>query len=478
MGLAWRPLGLRTRVSVSYALGALALSSALALAVPALVQQRLLTNTQSAAQDQVWRNAEALRRDIASSTNDGEPLTENGISSALDDLLRSNGALLLLLLPDGEPRSLSGLLETNIPISVAETVATAGAAQQLTNINDIPQLVIGLRIAEIDATYYELVPLDDLNTTLNTLRVVLGLMAVGSGAAAALIGYYSSRRLLHPLSEVATAAQAIASGRFDTQLDEQPDPDLDRLTTSFNDMGDALRQRIERDQRFASDVSHELRSPLMTLSASVEVLKGRQNEMPEAASQAVDLLASDIARFQQLVADLLEISQLDAGAIVLDRSPLLVGEFLYRVLDQFGASAVISPDPRESEIAVLGDKRRLAQAVSNLLENANKYGGGAKLVRFSGDSSVVTIEVIDDGPGVPEADRTRIFERFSRAGADAGRRETATGVGLGLSLVSEHIRLHEGRVYVTDRLDGKSGARFVIELPAFHRAAEDGELAL
>jgi two-component system sensor histidine kinase MtrB len=477
MGPARRPLGLRTRVSLSYALGALALSSALALAVPALVQQRLLTNTQSAAQGQVWRNAEALRRDIASSNNDGIPLTENAISSSLDDLLRSNGALVLLLLPDGEPRSLSGLLETNIPLSLAETVATAGAGQQLTNVNDLPQLVIGLHIAEIDATYYELVPLDDLNTTLNTLRVVLGLMAIGSGVAAALIGYYSSRRLLHPLSEVATAAQAIASGRFDTQLEEQPDPDLGRLTSSFNDMGRALRQRIERDQRFASDVSHELRSPLMTLSASVEVLKGRQEEMPEAARQAVDLLASDISRFQQLVADLLEISQLDAGAIVLDRSPLLVGEFLSRVLAQFGADAELSPDPVASQLAVLGDKRRLAQAVSNLLENANKYGGGAKLIRFSAIGTVVAIEVIDDGPGVPAADRIRIFERFSRGGADAGRRETATGVGLGLSLVSEHIKLHDGRVYVTDRLDGASGARFVIELPIFETAAEYEEFA-
>lgn len=477
MGLARRPLGLRTRVSLSYALGALALSSALALAVPALVQQRLLTNTQDVAQGQVWRNAESLRRDIAFSGTDGQPLTENTISSALDDLLRSNGALVLLLLPDGEPRSLSGLLESNIPESLAEVVATFGAGQQLTNLNDTPELAIGLRIAEIDATYYELVPLESLNTTLNTLRVVLGLMALGSGGAAALIGYYSSRRLLHPLSEVATAAQAIASGHFDTQLAEQPDPDLDRLTTSFNDMGDALRQRIERDQRFASDVSHELRSPLMTLSASVEVLKGRQSEMPEAARQAVDLLASDIARFQQLVADLLEISQLDAGAIVLQRSPLRVGEFLSRVLAQYGSSAALIPDPQSSELSVVGDKRRLAQAVSNLLENADKYGDGVTAVRFSGDDKLVTIEVIDDGPGVPPEDRSRIFERFSRAGADAGRRETATGVGLGLSLVAEHIRLHDGRVFVADRTDGVCGARFVIELPAFDGSSGDEEFA-
>jgi two-component system sensor histidine kinase MtrB len=476
MKFASRPLGLRTRVTLSYALGALALSSALALAVPALVQQRLLSNIETSAQGQVWRNAQALRRDL-SSADRSEELTENTISSALDDLLRSNEALVLLLLPDGEPRSLSGLLESNIPDSLAEVVAERGAGQQLTDINETAQLAVGLRIGDISATYYELVPLEELSTTLSTLRFVLISMAVGSTGAAALIGYYSSRRLLQPISEVANAAQAIASGRFDTQLDNPSDPDLSRLTDSFNEMVVALRQRIAREKRFASDVSHELRSPLMTLSASVDVLKSRQDEMPEAASQAVELLASDVARFQQLVADLLEISQLDAGAVVLDQSHLLVGELLSRVLAQVGSQAALSPATASASLAVLGDKRRLAQVLTNLLENADKYGGGASLVRYSGDESVVTIEIIDDGPGVPEDDRSRIFERFSRAGADAGRRETATGVGLGLSLVFEHVRLHDGRVYVTDRPDGASGARFVIELPRYE-SQEEEELAL
>ena len=87
------------------------------------------------------------------------------------------------------------------------------------------------------------------------------------------------------------------------------------LASSFNDMASALQLRIERDARFASDVSHELRSPLMTLSASVEVMEARRDEMPERAQAALDLLASDVSRFQGLVEDLLEISRFDAGAI-------------------------------------------------------------------------------------------------------------------------------------------------------------------
>ena len=93
-------------------------------------------------------------------------------------------------------------------------------------------------------------------------------------------------------------------------------------------MASALQTRVERDARFASDVSHELRSPLMTLSASVEVMEARRDEMPERAQAALDLLVSDVVRFQGLVEDLLEISRFDAGAIRLHLEELLVAEFV------------------------------------------------------------------------------------------------------------------------------------------------------
>ncbi len=96
------------------------------------------------------------------------------------------------------------------------------------------------------------------------------------------------------------------------------------LASSFNDMASALQLRIERDARFASDVSHELRSPLMTLSASVEVMEARRHELPERAQAALDLLTSDVSRFQGLVEDLLEISRFDAGAIRLHLEDLPV----------------------------------------------------------------------------------------------------------------------------------------------------------
>ena len=229
----------------------------------------------------------------------------------------------------------------------------------------------------------------------------------------------------------------------------------------------ALQARIERDERFASNVSHELRSPLMTLSASISVLESRRDEMPDVAQRALELLIADVERFRRLVEDLLEISRFDAGAARLDLSHIHLAEFLGRLIAGSRTPEVpLLVSPRDADLVIPADKRRLAQVVTNLLDNAAKYAGGATAVSFRPIGDHVHIVVDDAGPGISEDDRERIFDRFSRGGSDAGRRESATGVGLGLSLVAEHVGLHGGRVWVTDRPDGEPGARFVVELPS------------
>jgi signal transduction histidine kinase len=123
------------------------------------------------------------------------------------------------------------------------------------------------------------------------------------------------------------------------------------------------------------------------------------------------------------------------------------------------------------ELVIQGDKRRLARAIANLIDNARIYGDGE--ITISVDEppdegehvSHVLIAVEDHGPGVPVEERRLVFERFNR-GTGAGRRGMGEGAGLGLALVDEHVRLHGGRVWVEDRADGEPGARFVIELPA------------
>jgi signal transduction histidine kinase len=219
-------------------------------------------------------------------------------------------------------------------------------------------------------------------------------------------------------------------------------------------------------------VSHELRSPLMTLSASVDVMEARRDEMPERAQAALDLLVSDVARFRGLVEDLLEISRFDAGAIRLHLEDLQVSQFVRNAVAVSSAPGVaVTCTPRAERAIIAGDRRRLARVVANLIDNALAYGAGEPEVDIEDANAPdeplthVKIAVEDHGPGVPVEERALIFERFAR-GVSAGRRSGSEGAGLGLALVDEHIRLHDGRVWVEDRSDGEPGARFVIELPA------------
>ncbi|MFM7080362.1 MAG: ATP-binding protein [Actinomycetota bacterium] len=310
---------------------------------------------------------------------------------------------------------------------------------------------------------------DDLiNETLGSVRASLILATIITVLVGLMLGIVSSERVVRPLAGAADAARAIADGRLDTRLEPTDDPDLNALTDAFNDMVARLQERVERDARFASDVSHELRSPLMTLAASVEVMLSRRDELTERSQAALDLLVADVARFSGLVEDLLEISRYDAGAVRLNRDTLRASELVEQSVR--ASSLPRSPvhiDPRCADATLSGDRRRLARVVANLIDNARSHGGGSAAVVVSpadDSASHVWISVEDAGEGVVEGDSERIFERFSR-GVGASKRGASEGAGLGLALVREHVRLHGGRVWVERRRDGASGARFVVELP-------------
>ncbi len=360
---------------------------------------------------------------------------------------------------------------TRSPPSCAERVAAGSAARMRYSLRGDTVLAVGVPLVDMNASYFEIVSLAELQNTLRSIRLVLVGAAVGTTLLGALLGVWASRRAVRPLADAARAAQAIAGGNLDTRLDVTDDRDLALLTTSFNEMASALQNRIQRDARFASDVSHELRSPLMTLSASIEVLQSRRTEMPERAQAALDLLVADVARFQGLVEDLLEISRVDAGSARLNLEEVRVAELVPNAVEAAAADQHIQVTvaPEVNGDTVRADKRRMVRVLANLIDNARLHGGGASRVsvehvKGNGHGDTVQIAVEDSGPGVPSEERTLIFERFAR-GASSGRRGMGDGVGLGLALVDEHVRLHGGRVWVDDRLDGQSGARFVIELP-------------
>ena len=456
-----RQMGLRSRILLTFGLGSLALSLFLALATFNFTRSNLVDERTSSAIDQTYADASRLAVDLRSNpTNIQTVLERLGADRPLvyyrgtwtgNDARFSSSVI--------PPSLLNAVLNDRQPTTMRIEV------------EDELVLAVGVPIDSVDAAYFEFPSVDDVRSTLNSVNLALILAAGITTLLGIILGAIAASRAVRPLTAASQAAQAIAGGRLDTRLEETDDPDLAVLTSSFNDMASALQLRVERDTRFTSDVSHELRSPLMTLAASVEVMQARRDEMPERAQVALDLLVADVARFQGLVEDLLEISRFDAGGIRLNVDELLVGEFVRQAVAISSA-----PDTRilvaeiAEEMLIKGDRRRLARVVANLIDNGRAYGGGElEISVFVPDDedppSQIWITVEDHGPGVPTDERDLIFERFAR-GSIAGRRSGSEGAGLGLALVDEHIKLHRGRVWVEDRLDGLDGACFIIELPA------------
>ncbi|MEY2464059.1 MAG: two-component system, OmpR family, sensor histidine kinase MtrB [Acidimicrobiaceae bacterium] len=454
-----RRLGLRARITLAFALGALVLSAILATTTFALTRRNLLDQRESLVLNQAYLNAAVVRNRLPGSDIES-------VQSLLPSLPVPGGSRPILHFQDRWFSLTAEIGPDAIPLQLRETVAKGHPARIRFSAKGKPALAVGIPIPAAGAEYFEIVELGDLQNTLDSLGISLLGASAFTTLAGAGIGWWVSRRALRPLADVSQAAEAIAGGRLDTRLEAVADRDLGTLAASFNEMAQALQDRIERDARFASDVSHELRSPLMTLSAAVNVLETRRDEMPERAQAALDLLGVEVGRFSQLVEDLLEISRYDAGAVRLELDEIRLAEFVMQAVSASddGRTVPVELDSELAGVVAQADKRRLMRVIANLLDNARKYGDGATGVSLRRVEEGVQIAVEDEGPGVPEDERDVIFERFARGGG-AGRRGSGEGVGLGLALVAEHVRLHGGRVWVEERLDGREGARFVIELP-------------
>jgi signal transduction histidine kinase len=269
--------------------------------------------------------------------------------------------------------------------------------------------------------------------------------------------------VLQPLTRVAFAANQIATGGLDTRLVQEDDSDLDRLVVSFNEMADAVQQRIEREQRFASDVSHELRSPVTALSAAADVLVSRRSEFSERNQQAIDIMQKQIERFDRTVLDLLELSRLDAQVEDHETEDVQLNDLISRIMHRYGFSEIpfvssvqASDGETRADDETRLDRRRIERILVNLLENARDHANGATRVTLTSDGSTFTLAVHDAGPGVLVTERNQVFDRFARGSAS----RHSKGSGLGLAIVREHARALHGSAHVEESSDG--GSRFVV----------------
>ncbi|RYP82982.1 HAMP domain-containing histidine kinase [Nocardioides guangzhouensis] len=452
----WRKVhGLRSSVTVAFALGALALSAALALGTYFSARHYLVEQRERTAMRQAFTDAAFVRDNLLTSGAQ--------VSDVLGSISPPAGTVIFV---HRDGRWYSSSLDLPGPEAtsgVQPVVATGAAGVGWTSVTEPGAVVVGVPLPAVDAEYYEVAVAEELDRTLSTLGIALAICAAVTTLGGAMVGRAASRRVLAPLADVTTAAVKVSAGDLDTRLDRTEDPDLAALVGAFNNMVDALHERIQQDARFAADVSHELRTPVTTLTTSLSLLQGSTDLSPEVA-RAVELMAVELARFRRALEDLLQLGRLDAD--VHDAQPAEIGvrDLVRQALLAGGrapALLVAECDPlREAHVTV--DRPQMLRALTNLFDNADTHGGGLVGVRLKPRGTFVDIHVEDGGPGVPAEDRERIFERFARAGG----RKLGTGSGLGLSIVARTVHNHGGSVWCTTRPGG--GATFVLRLPLVH----------
>ena len=449
---------LRSRIVVAFVLGTAAVSIATSSLAYFTTRHFLITERQATVLRQAFADAALVRGTL---TKDPTALADE--VSAFDEL---SGNHVVVATPAGTYASNRDSSLADLPAGLRRAVASGDTATQTFLDGSTPTLAVGVAIPSVSSQVYATFSVADIARTLRALLLVLTGVSVLAVLGAALVGRRAAQRAVRPLHDVGETASRIAAGELSARLPDAHDRDLDALTSSFNAMAAELEERIARDAAFNSNVAHELRSPLTTLSATVEILESRTNRLDDEAREAMLLLRGDLDRFRQLIVDLLELAADDARS-GLRLEEVNAAELVNRIARVAApviqmAKVAVLVEPELATTTLMADKRRVERIFANLIGNAQTHSNGLLAIEARRAGDHVEVAFVDAGPAIPDAERERIFERFYRGGA-AGRRGAARGSGLGLAIVSEHAAVQGGSIRL--ERDDEGGNRFVLSLP-------------
>ena len=342
---------------------------------------------------------------------------------------------------------------------------------------NVPAVLFAQRVSTnggLSADVYYVFPLSQDQQTLNNVEESLLLAGLVLVLALAVIAWFVTRQVVTPVRMAAAIAERLAAGRLDEQMRVRGEDDLASLATSFNKMAMNLQNQIRRleelsrmQRRFVSDVSHELRTPLTTVRMAADLIHDAREDFDPTVARSAELLQTQLDRFEELLADLLEISRFDAGAAVLDAEPVDLRVLTQKVVDsaeplaENKGSHVVTRFPDRPAVAEV-DTRRIDRILRNLVVNAIEHGEGKDVViTIAADEDAVAISVRDYGVGLRPGESSLVFNRFWRA--DPARARTTGGTGLGLSIALEDARLHRGWLQAWGEPGG--GTQFRLTVP-------------
>jgi len=300
----------------------------------------------------------------------------------------------------------------------------------------------------------------------------LFLAASAAMLAAVLVSFLVSRRVVEPVRQMMAASQRVADGHYEERvlvrgtLPPEEMDELDQLAVTFNQMAARLERTESMRRQLIGDVAHELRTPLSTIKGSLEGLMDGMLEPDEANLQQ---LHREAERLQRLVADLQELSRVEAGAFELRLQPASVGDLIASAAERLGRQFEDKGVSLEVDLppdlpSVLADEDRIGQVLLNLLGNALQYTPAGRAVRIGarGAAAEVQFEIQDEGIGIPAEHLQHIFTRFYRV--DPSRSRAGGGSGIGLTIAKHLVERQGGRIWA-ESLGAGQGSRFTFSLP-------------
>lgn len=284
---------------------------------------------------------------------------------------------------------------------------------------------------------------------------------------ALILSFGIARWVASPLQRMAQEARAISSGEYHSIPLEGP-AEVKQLAQSFNEMGAQVKLSQQSQRDFVANISHELKTPLTSIRGFAQAILDGTADDPEELHRAAEVIHVEAERMSRLVADLLDLARLDSGTVDFHRDPIDLLELLEKLVDKFipmaqeqqtGIKLEAEPMP-----VLHGDSDWLSQVFINLIDNGLKFSasGGEVVIRAFQRNNRACIRVEDSGPGIPQEDLKRIFERFYQVDKSRSRAKDR-GVGLGLAIAREIVQAHHGEINAYS--NPGDGCVFEVDLP-------------
>ncbi|MTV83078.1 sensor histidine kinase [Secundilactobacillus folii] len=315
------------------------------------------------------------------------------------------------------------------------------------------------------AVYQVWLSLNEILSELITVLVAILVVSVLSSLFGIALINVLSRKITQPLTDLTAA---VTDEKQKDQLDQTPLPvpnsptEVKQLGDEFNQLLLKLNRQMQREQQFVSDASHELRTPLTAIRGYVSLLKNHGQDHPEVIAESLNFLDDESLRLQKLVEALLTITRNEKLEVNL--VPVDVSSVIQEIIDGYHVDKRTIAFRGDPKVTAVADANSVKQIVLALLDNAQKYSPADSpiTVEVKRSNDQVFIRVTDEGIGIPDAQKKRVFDRFYRV--DAARSSKIPGTGLGLAIVSQLVALNKGKIAITDNVP--HGSIFTIALKA------------